>query len=92
MPAELVRSAPQSARHRTPHLGQRIHRRADIYGVAAKAVEFGYDQNVSGLQLVHEPGKPSTLSNGGAAGNRLGDNPARFDQEACSFDPVASFR
>ena len=59
---------------------------ADIDGIAAEAIEFCNDQNVPGLQPVHEPGKPSTLCNGGAAGNRLGDDPARLDLEACGLD------
>lgn len=39
-------------------LGQRLDRDADLDRVAAEPVEVGYNQNVSSLELVHQPGKP----------------------------------
>jgi hypothetical protein len=44
------------------------------------------DQNITGFQPVHKPGEPPPLSDGRTAGNRLGDDPARFDQKACGLD------
>ena len=51
-----------------------------------KPIELGDDENVSGLQLVHEADETAPLSGGDAARDRFGDDAARLDREACGFD------
>ena len=68
------------------HFGQCSDGGADVDRITSQAVELCHDQNVAGFQLVHESGKAAALRDGGAAGNRLGDDPARFDLEAGGFD------
>lgn len=59
---------------------------AYIDSITTKAVQFGHDEDVSGLQLIQQPGKSATLRDGGASGNRLCDDPARLDLKAGGFD------
>lgn len=49
-----IRRACISARPLAPDTGKRLDRRADINGVAAEPIEFGYDENVAGFQAVRQ--------------------------------------
>ena len=63
-------------------------RAADINGVPAKAIKLGDDKNVPGFQFVHEAHESRAPGNRRAAGNCLGNNPARFDLETRRFNFV----
>ena len=81
-----VRAAERETIDAYAHFGKPPDGGADVDRVAAEAVELCDDENVAGLQLVHEPGKAAALRDGGTARNRLGDNPARLDMKAGGFD------
>lgn len=68
------------------HFCEHLNGAADVNGVVVEPVGFGYDQNNATLQLIHNFCKVAPLRNKDAAGNRLGDNPARFNLEGGGFD------
>lgn len=52
---------------------------ADVDRVAAEAVEFRDNENITGFELVDEPDEAVALRDGDAAGDGLGDDATRFD-------------
>lgn len=100
IPLKLRDSVEDLHRHRTGRAGEigttrretvdfHAYFREHLYGGADidhVTVELGDNENVPRFQTVHEFGKATALCDGGAAGNRLGDDPARLDLEAGGFD------
>ena len=84
--AREVGPAKGKAMNANAEPGQSVDGGAHIHGVAAQAIELGDDQNISGLQLVHEADETAPLRGGDAAGDSFGDDAARLDIEARGFD------
>lgn len=53
--AGKVSSSEREARNANTHLCQRLDGRANVNRISPETVELGHDEDVSSLQLVHQP-------------------------------------